>query len=848
MKKIFTYTLLAAAMFSSPAFAEDAPATEQTPMFTLTVPADAKDANMLINVSATGGMAIKVDWGNGTLVDYTLADYDVKGTSGYVFTEVKGVISGTSIKVYGDDASKINYLDLDKTLDDDAKAVITAVDLTALTGLKELDLSKNQVASLDISNCTVLTRMAASDNKLSKLTLPSSEKLTSIEVSNNFNTTTGVMNEGAGNNQLLTTTWSNVPNLTTLKINGNTELGLWGMGKFDISKNTKLITLEINGCKLSSSNLNISTLTALKYLNAQWNRLTTIDLSKMVTAKATVMLGNNQLTSITLPKDASGMTRLNIANNLLTFETLPLPGMTTNANNYVYAPQPGIKTPLSGENKVDFAKLAKVGDTASVFVWKDGDKTLVEGTDYNVTDGIFRFDEPVAALTATITNAVFPKLTITSSPAKSVGLMEEILAITVAENATMPLAFSMLSSADGGQDVYVDWGDGEWAGPVDVEYGSYDQTGSAIKATPKGTTIKVKGDAATIINFTSNGERTIDGTTYTTTPITALNLSKLTALQKLNVNVSEIASLDLTNNKELVKINAQSNKLTGFSADLPKLTNLDLSNYGNNATGEAVYGSNLMEAIDFEKLPVLKELVANFTGFKADISKSTSLTTLRIMGNSLKSFAPVSASLTDVYMQYNGMESFDGTGLTGKVNLFLNANNFSEASQIKFPANCNNANIATNFFTFVTLPALDAVNGTLTYSPQTAVKAEQKDGKVDLTAFGATAYAWTYLPEGEKKAVEIPAEKITNDNGVFTFAEAFPGAVCTMTNDTYKTLKLATEAIDLVASTSGVAEIADEDADAPVEFYNLQGVKVSGNEPGLYIRRQGKKATKVIVK
>lgn len=64
MKKIFTYTLLAAAMFSSPAFAEDAPATEQTPMFTLTVPADAKDANMLIKVSATGGdMAIKVDWG-----------------------------------------------------------------------------------------------------------------------------------------------------------------------------------------------------------------------------------------------------------------------------------------------------------------------------------------------------------------------------------------------------------------------------------------------------------------------------------------------------------------------------------------------------------------------------------------------------------------------------------------------------------------------------------------------------------------------------------------------------------------------------------------------------------------
>lgn len=38
------------------------------------------------------------------------------------------------------------------------------------------------------------------------------------------------------------------------------------------------------------------------------------------------------------------------------------------------------------------------------------------------------------------------------------------------------------------------------------------------------------------------------------------------------------------------------------------------------------------------------------------------------------------------------------------------------------------------------------------------------------------------------------------------------------------------------------------DENAPVEYYNLQGMKVSGNEPGLYIRRQGSKTTKVLVK
>ena len=46
---------------------------------------------------------------------------------------------------------------------------------------------------------------------------------------------------------------------------------------------------------------------------------------------------------------------------------------------------------------------------------------------------------------------------------------------------------------------------------------------------------------------------------------------------------------------------------------------------------------------------------------------------------------------------------------------------------------------------------------------------------------------------------------------------------------------------------SGVADV-EADSNAPVEFYNLQGVKVSGEEPGLYIRRQGSKVSKVIVK
>lgn len=47
---------------------------------------------------------------------------------------------------------------------------------------------------------------------------------------------------------------------------------------------------------------------------------------------------------------------------------------------------------------------------------------------------------------------------------------------------------------------------------------------------------------------------------------------------------------------------------------------------------------------------------------------------------------------------------------------------------------------------------------------------------------------------------------------------------------------------------SAVSNITVEDNDAPVEYYNLQGVRVANPENGLYIQRQGKTAKKVLVK
>ena len=54
-------------------------------------------------------------------------------------------------------------------------------------------------------------------------------------------------------------------------------------------------------------------------------------------------------------------------------------------------------------------------------------------------------------------------------------------------------------------------------------------------------------------------------------------------------------------------------------------------------------------------------------------------------------------------------------------------------------------------------------------------------------------------------------------------------------------------------TTTGVEDIATDnaqDSSAPVEYYNINGQRVSGESlvPGVYIRRQGNTATKVYVK
>ena len=93
-----------------------------------------------------------------------------------------------------------------------------------------------------------------------------------------------------------------------------------------------------------------------------------------------------------------------------------------------------------------------------------------------------------------------------------------------------------------------------------------------------------------------------------------------------------------------------------------------------------------------------------------------------------------------------------------------------------------------------------------------------------------------------------------SDTKIITLADAYFGFKVGTTDNSLSGYKWndadMTGAIDLSkVNFAGVTDITvDNNNNAPVQYYNLQGVRVDNPTSGIYIRRQGNTATKVLVK
>lgn len=109
----------------------------------------------------------------------------------------------------------------------------------------------------------------------------------------------------------------------------------------------------------------------------------------------------------------------------------------------------------------------------------------------------------------------------------------------------------------------------------------------------------------------------------------------------------------------------------------------------------------------------------------------------------------------------------------------------------------------------------------IVFDPQTTAYA----GKLAQATFSAGTY------DADSKTLNI-------GDGVVTEVTLTPGATLGFNTITYN-----------FTNSDGVNDIITEDADAPAVYYNMQGVRVANPAAGnLYIKVQGSKATKVLVK
>ena len=100
------------------------------------------------------------------------------------------------------------------------------------------------------------------------------------------------------------------------------------------------------------------------------------------------------------------------------------------------------------------------------------------------------------------------------------------------------------------------------------------------------------------------------------------------------------------------------------------------------------------------------------------------------------------------------------------------------------------------------------------------------------------------------KQFTVPAEaENTNSRIRVIYHNAWRNKDCTA-NSTDLVDGMAYDVKVKVGQRSGIDSITGDATDAPAEFYNLQGIRMDGNSltPGIYIMRQGSKATKVLVR
>jgi Leucine-rich repeat (LRR) protein len=310
-------------------------------------------------------------------------------------------------------ANQLTYLDVSKNtalgyLYCNANQITSLHFTETTTALGWLECSSNRLTNLDVSKNTKLWRLNCSDNQLTNLNLDknifllilncSRNPMTSLNLINNYQITT--LHCSGIKSSTLSLDVSQNTALTELYCNDNQFISL------DVSKNTKLVNFSCSNNKLTSLDLTSNEWVA--YMDCSNNQLTSLDVSKN-TDLYELYCYDNQLTSLDVSKNPK-LLFLFCYNNQFTFATLP-----TSVIGNACAPQSPIfiDKVLGTGIELDLSSQLTVNGNTTVYTWKTkSGATLVQGTDYSLTDGktVFLKSQPDSVY-CEMTNATFPFFT-----------------------------------------------------------------------------------------------------------------------------------------------------------------------------------------------------------------------------------------------------------------------------------------------------------------------------------------------------------------------------------------------------------------------------------------------------
>lgn len=343
-----------------------------------------KTQSIDLNIVTATATTVTVDWGDGNPVPVSVATTDVNGST----TTLSGIPLG-EIVVKGDGI----------TLFDCNMAAVTALNLSAAPNLIKLLVNNNSLSTLNLSSNTALYSLHAELNPA----------LTSLDVSKN--TELGLIY--CNDNNMTSLDVSQNTKLTTLYFNNNK------ISSIDLSKNTAL--KSIYGLNNLLQTIDLSNNTSLTYVSLNTNKLVSIDVTALTLLKSLFLLNNN-ITELKGANDIAKNNNLNCAGNKLNFATLPQPGALK--TTFTYAPQQALEIQasiqvnelldLSAQNNVKGILTAPV---ATTYAWATKTGTaLVKGTDYEETNGVFKFLLPqTEKVICTLSSTAFPKFATTAA-------------------------------------------------------------------------------------------------------------------------------------------------------------------------------------------------------------------------------------------------------------------------------------------------------------------------------------------------------------------------------------------------------------------------------------------------